>query len=149
MAAGITLLVLGGEAADLPSPPHGAARPGDGLIEFLGRPADVRPAYLRSYATIVPLFSGGGTRLKVLESFAYGRPVVSTSKGVEGLDVEAGVHYLRAQTAQQFITQLKALRDPALSGRLAGAARTLVEERYSWRIAGRTFLDLVEATLAR
>jgi glycosyltransferase involved in cell wall biosynthesis len=148
-AAGITLLVAGGEANDLPSPPRRTAPHACGSVEFLGRLDDVRPAYLRSYATVVPLFSGGGTRLKVLESFAFGRPVVSTAKGVEGLEVEAGVHYLRAETAEQFVAQLTALRDPQLAARLSAAARALVEERYSWRRAGHAFLDLVEAALAR
>ena len=145
--AGITPLVLGGDASDLPAPRFASAPLGH--VEFLARAEDVRPAYLRSYATIVPIFSGSGTRLKVLESFALGRPVVSTAKGVEGLAVEAGVHYLRAETAEQFVTQLTALRDPELFERLAAAARSLVEAKYSGRVAGQAFLDLAAAMLAR
>ena len=119
------------------------------MVEFLGRPGDVRPAYLRSYATIVPLFSGGGTRLKILESFALGRPVVSTAKGVEGLSVRPGVHYLPAESAEEFVAQLVALRDSALWARLVRHARGLVESRYSWNAAGEAFLELTQAALAR
>ncbi len=147
--AGITPLVLGGEAGDLPSPSGAGPSRGAGMIEFLGRPDDVRPAYRRSYATIVPLFSGGGTRLKILESFALGRPVVSTAKGVEGLAVRPGVHYLPAETAEEFVAQLVALRDSALWARLVTEARVLVESRYSWDAAGAAFLELARATLAR
>jgi polysaccharide biosynthesis protein PslH len=146
---GITALVVGGCAGDLPS--RRAAGPSEvaGAVAFLGRPDDVQPAYLRSYATIVPLFSGGGTRLKVLESFALGRPVVSTAKGVEGLDVRPGVHYLPAETAEEFVAQLVALRDQALWARLVTDARALVEARYSRDAAGAAFLELAQATVAR
>jgi Glycosyltransferase len=104
--------------------------------------------YERSYASIMPIFSGGGTRLKVLESFAYGRPVVSTAKGVEGLSARPDEHYLPAETGEQFAAQLNALRDPRLVERLAAAGRALVEERYSWRVSGRSFLQLLQATLS-
>jgi len=145
---GITPLIVGGDASDLGD---AAAAPGSdrGGTRFLGKPADVLPAYERSFATIVPLFSGSGTRLKVLESFAYGRPVVSTAKGIEGLAAEPGVHYLPAETPQQFAAQVVTLRDPATRGRLVAAGRLLVEERYSWRVAGSAFLALLEACLAQ
>ena len=147
--AGIRPLILGGDASDMPSP-SGARSGSNALaVEFLGRPRDVRPAYLRSYATIVPLFSGGGTRLKVLESFALGRPVVSTAKGVEGLAVRPGVHYLPAERADDFVDQLVSLRDAELWARLVTEARALVETRYSREAVGAAFLDLAEATLAR
>lgn len=139
-AAGLTPLVVGGVAADLD------AR-GGGVV-FLGRPPDVRPAYERAYAAIVPLFSGSGTRLKVLEAFARGRPVVATAKAVEGLDVEDGVHYLRAETPGEFVARLTALRDPVAAERLASAARTLVEECYSAVAAGAAFVAFMDRVLA-
>jgi glycosyltransferase involved in cell wall biosynthesis len=146
--AGITPLILGGDTDDLPSLRDAQRGSGHGHVEFLGRPGDVRPAYQRSYATIVPLFSGSGTRLKILESFALGRPVVSTAKGVEGLAVRPGVHYLLAETADEFVDRLVSLRNADLWARLVGEARALVESCYSRQAAGAAFLGLVEATLA-
>ena len=62
----------------------------------------------------VPLHAGSGTRLKVLEAFAARVPVVSTAKGVEGLHLVDGVHYVRAETADDFAAAIDDLRrDPA------------------------------------
>jgi len=117
-------------------------------VEFLGRPPEVRTAYERAFAAVVPLFSGSGTRLKVLEAFAYGRPVVATSKAVEGLDVVDGVHYLRAETAAEIVAHLTLLRDPATSAPVVAAARALVESRYSAEAAGAAFVAFAERLLA-
>ena len=138
-AAGITPLIVGGTAADLGTPAAG--------VEFLGRPPELGPAYERAFAAIVPLFSGGGTRLKVLEAFAYGRPVVATGKAVEGLAVADGIHYLRAETAGEFVEKLVKLRDPAVAEPVVAAARALVEQRYSREVAGEAFVALADRLL--
>jgi polysaccharide biosynthesis protein PslH len=81
---------------------------------------------------VVPLWIGGGSRFKILEAFARGAPVISTPKGVEGLDVTSGVHYLEAVQPADFATAVDALvRDPALGVRLGRAGWELVRERYS------------------
>jgi glycosyltransferase involved in cell wall biosynthesis len=82
---------------------------------------------------LVPLTLGGGTRLKILEAFALGTPVVSTAKGVEGLAVEPGVHYLAAEHPDEFADRTVELcGDAALRHRLATAAWELTRERYSF-----------------
>lgn len=88
---------------------------------------------------IVPLRAGSGTRLKVLEAMAMARPVVSTSLGVEGLDVVDGEHLLIADQPEDFTRAVARLLDsPEERERLAAAGRRLVEERYDWQeIAGR------------
>lgn len=138
--SGITPLILGGEASELGVRVEG--------VEFLGRPPEVRTAYERAFAAVVPLFSGSGTRLKVLEAFAYGRPVVATAKAVEGLDVVDGVHYLRAETAAEFVAHLTLLRDPAASAPVVAAARSLVESRYSAEAAGSAFGSFADRLVA-
>jgi glycosyltransferase involved in cell wall biosynthesis len=81
---------------------------------------------------LVPLTLGGGSRLKILEGFALRAPVVSTAKGVEGLDVTDGVHYLRAETPAGFVDALgRVLDDERLRTRLVESAADLVRERYS------------------
>jgi glycosyltransferase involved in cell wall biosynthesis len=93
---------------------------------------------------VVPLRQGGGTRLKVLEALALGTPVVSTTKGVEGLDLEDGRHVLVADTAADFAAATGWLLDePGLRARLATAGRQVVRERYDWQTIGRSLNDLV------
>ena len=102
---------------------------------------DPRPYYERASLCIVPLRAGGGTRLKILEAMALGRPVVTTSIGCEGLDVVDGEHVLIGDTAEDFARHVvRLLRDEELRRRIISAARSLVEERYDWTIAGRTLL---------
>lgn len=85
-----------------------------------------------SGALVVPLRTGAGTRLKVLEAGASEVPIVSTRFGVEGLDFEPGVHYLRAESAAQFADAVEQLRDDPQRGQaLIEAARSAVEVKYS------------------
>jgi glycosyltransferase involved in cell wall biosynthesis len=81
----------------------------------------------------VPLTAGGGTRLKVLEAFAAGVPVVSTAKGVEGLGLDAGRHFLRAEDPAAFADGIRRLdADPSLARRCVEEASTLVRRAYSY-----------------
>jgi glycosyltransferase involved in cell wall biosynthesis len=100
-------------------------------IKILNDPVDIAPL-LHGGVLVLPLTIGGGSRLKVLEAFAAGAPVVSTAKGVEGLDVEAGTHYLPAETPQDFVAAiLMLIRDRPRRTRIAVAAWALARERYS------------------
>ncbi len=125
------------------APPHQVMALGRGPgVTVTGRVDDVRPYYAQAAVSIVPLRAGSGTRLKILESMALGRPVVSTSIGCEGLDVEDGRHLLIANTPQRFaecVTRL--LIDPALRERIAAEARRLVEQRYDWRAIGQRLVS--------
>lgn len=71
-------------------------------VNLLGRVSDCSPYYARCDLSVVPLRSGGGTRIKILESFSFKRPVVSTSAGVEGLNVTSGVHLVIADEPEDF-----------------------------------------------
>ena len=82
---------------------------------------------------VVPIFSGGGTRLKVLEALASGTPLVSTSLGCEGLSIANGREALLADSASDFQDGVATLlRQPERRAALAEAGRRQVEERYSW-----------------
>lgn len=78
-------------------------------VAYVGRVPSVSEWYERSHAVVVPMFEGGGTRLKVVEAMAHGRPVVSTPVGAEGLPVAAGTHYLEAADAGGFVASLQTL----------------------------------------
>jgi len=102
-------------------------------VTLTGCVPDIRPYVAGSTLSIVPVRSGGGTRLKVLESLALGTPVVSTSKGAEGLAVTHGKDILIADEPADFAEAvLRLLDDVGLRQRLAVNGRRLVEERYSW-----------------
>ena len=148
---GITVLIAGGDAADVfGRRPRSTAGSGDCHgVRFLGRPADLSSIYGRSFAAVVPLFAGSGTRLKILEAFARGRPVVSTAKGMEGIDARPGVHFLLAETPQQFAVQVLALRDVDLWRRVSLAGRDLVERHYSAETAGEAFVRLLRSAGSR
>jgi glycosyltransferase involved in cell wall biosynthesis len=80
---------------------------------------------------------------------ALGTPVVSTTKGVEGLDVEAERHVLLGDTPGLFATQvLRILDDEALGHRLADEAQRLVRERHAWGPIGDTLEQVLQSAVA-
>lgn len=105
-------------------------------IEVTGYVADVTGILRQSGVLVVPLHSGSGMRVKILEAFARGIPVVSTSIGVEGIEAVPGEHLLVADTPAEFAAAVtRILCEPKMAARLAYAARTLVERRYDWHTA--------------
>jgi glycosyltransferase involved in cell wall biosynthesis len=107
---------------------------------FTGYVDDIRP-HIRSAAVyVIPLRVAGGTRLKVFEAMALGCPVVSTAIGVEGLSLEAGTHYVRADEAADMARAVVALLgDAAQRERLSHAARAHVESHASYQAIAREF----------
>jgi glycosyltransferase involved in cell wall biosynthesis len=103
-------------------------------VEVVGEVPDVRPFLERSAVSIVPLRAGGGSRLKILEAFAHGRPVVSTTVGAEGLTAVNGRDLLLADEPVAFAEAIaRLLADAARRRELAAAGRRLVEAEYGWQ----------------
>ncbi len=103
-------------------------------VEVTGYVPDTAPYIARSACLIVPLRSGGGMRVKILEALARGIPIVSTTIGYEGIDLVPGEHLLVADTPEEFAAAvLRLLDDPALGARIAAAGRQRALERYDWR----------------
>lgn len=128
---------------DVPARVPPAAR--DPHVRLTGRLPSLDAIYRASRVFVAPLRSGTGTRIKLLEAMAFGMPVVSTSKGAEGLEVIDGEHLLIADEPDVFAAAtLRLLRDAALSASLGAASRSLVESRYHWTALGRRFRDLVD-----
>lgn len=99
-----------------------------------GEVEEVRPFYETCRLCVVPLRSGGGTRLKILEALALGRPVVSTSIGAEGIDIQNGRDILIADTpADMAHSIIGLLHQTELADRIARNGRHLAEERYNWK----------------
>ena len=108
----------------------------DPLIRITGTVPDVRPGLWAARVSIVPLRIGGGTRLKIYESMAGGVPVVSTTVGAEGLDVEHPTNIRLADTPADFASECLQLLNGEAAERMAEAALDLVTARFSWdRIA--------------
>ena len=106
---------------------------------------DVRPYLAGACCSIVPILKGGGTRLKILEALALNTPVVSTSKGVEGLDFCHGEHLLIADSVQDFAeATIMLMSDQALRERLSKNARQRLLERYNWDVVMPVFLSIIE-----
>jgi glycosyltransferase involved in cell wall biosynthesis len=103
-------------------------------VEAPGFVPDVRGYWNRSRAFVVPLRSGAGMRVKILDAWARGVPVVSTRIGAEGLACHPGEDILIADTPEDFAqATLKVLTDCALAERLARNGRRTVERCYDWR----------------
>jgi glycosyltransferase involved in cell wall biosynthesis len=104
-------------------------------VELHANVSDVRPFLARSSVMVVPLRIGGGSRLKILEAFAAGLPVISTQIGAEGLRVQEGRELKVVQRLKEMADEIVAALknpDPGLLRALRG--RQLVEREYDWDI---------------
>ena len=106
-------------------------------VEVTGTVPDVRPYYRDAVASIVPLHTGGGTRLKILEAMASGVPVISTSLGAEGLAVTPGQDVDIVDDETGWLPALERLsgQQRGWSERIAAGLR-LVRSRYDWGMLG-------------
>lgn len=86
--------------------------PPDSIVEL--NVPDVTPYYERTYASVVPLLNGSGTRLKILESFALNRPVITTDKGMEGLNFEKDKEIFMFDDAPNFIKAYQTLTNDSI-----------------------------------
>jgi glycosyltransferase involved in cell wall biosynthesis len=105
-------------------------------VDFAGPISDAENLYQRARASVEPTHSGGGTKLKVLNSLARGLPVVAGPNGAEGIDAVPGEHFLLAETPPQMAEAIvRLLSDAALWQRLSTNGRRLIAERYVARVA--------------
>jgi polysaccharide biosynthesis protein PslH len=112
-------------------------------VEMTGYVDDIRPYVASASCVVVPLRVGGGTRLKILDAWAMGKAVVSTSPGCEGLDARDGDNILIRDSEQAFAEAVHAVMvEPELRGRLGRAARKTAEETYDWEQIGDRMLEV-------
>ena len=117
-------------------------------VRFSGTVPDVRPLLSTARLVVVPLRSGSGTRLKILEAWAAGRPVLSTTVGAEGLPVAEGQNIVIADDAETMARRaIFLLNDLSLSSRLGENGRRLVESRFGWDTVAESLLELYESAL--
>jgi len=105
-----------------------------GKIESVGFAPDIRQFLEQTAVFIVPLLSGGGMRVKILDAWSWRLPVVSTTIGAEGLETSHGDNILLADTADAFAQSvIHVLHDRSLSNRLSEQGRATVETFYDWK----------------
>jgi glycosyltransferase involved in cell wall biosynthesis len=112
-------------------------------ISYHGRVKNVDDYYQQAIVAIVPLFTGSGTRLKVLEAMSRNVPVISTTKGAEGIEYDAETDILIADEAELFAKKISDLiankeraREVAING------YQLVKTYYDWNVIGRNLADV-------
>lgn len=120
-----------------PSPKVLQAVANDPSIHAPGFVDDVRPWVAKSAVYVVPLRVGGGTRLKMVDAMAQGKPIVATTVGAEGIDGKHAEHFMLADEPEAFArVVIDLLRDPVRRQQLGAAARLRAEQRYAWPILG-------------
>ena len=116
----------------------------DPSIIFSGAVENVKPWYEKAELAIVPLLSGSGTRLKILEAMSLGLPVVSTSKGAEGIDYTNGENIIIADDADCFKNSIvDLLTNSQKKAHIKSEARKLVQEKYEWNKIGVVMKDFL------
>lgn len=113
------------------SPPAGLSGPG---IEVTGYVDSLAHYLAESAVFIVPLHAGGGMRVKILDAWRWGLPIVSTTIGAEGIHITPEQNILIADTAPDFAaTVLRIFQDSHLAQTLRHNGRATVQEQYHWR----------------
>jgi polysaccharide biosynthesis protein PslH len=117
----------------------------DPAIELTGFVKDAVAVIAQAQVAIVPLLAGSGTRIKILEAWAAGTPVVSTTFGAEGLEYRDREHLVLADDPENFtaaVSELLAL--PVNRERIGAAGRRLYEERYTWESAWKALDSILD-----
>lgn len=105
----------------------------DTSLNPIGYVNDVRDYILNADVCIAPLTAGSGTRLKILEYMALGKPVVSTQLGAEGIDAENNKNLIIENDWSNFAQGIiELLNDKDYANKIGSNGRLLVEEKYDW-----------------
>ncbi len=103
-------------------------------VQVTGYVEDLSPLLAETQAFVVPLHAGGGMRVKIIDAWSWGLPIISTTIGAEGIAVENGVDILIADTAETFADAvIRVLQSSKLRQSLAENGRRTVVQKYNWR----------------
>jgi sugar transferase (PEP-CTERM/EpsH1 system associated) len=131
--------------AGIEPPPEILALRRDPRVQVLGQVPDVRPYLHQSVLSVCPMRTGAGAKNKVLESLAAGTPVVATSLGIEGLQLEIDTEVLVANAPKKFAAHIARLaEDQNTRNLIARQGRRRMEASYSWEVVLEKLLQLVE-----
>lgn len=114
-------------------------------VLIMGYVDDIKREILNSDLCIAPLEHGSGTRLKILEYFAMGKPVISTSKGAEGIEYTPRKDIIIEDDIHKYPQIIETLIDDEKEkGRLGRNAKTLIKDKYDWKIYEKPLFKVYE-----
>lgn len=100
-------------------------------VELVNTPSDMQPVYARAHAVLAPLRCGGGSRLKMIEAFAWGRPVIGTLNSARGIGALPDVHYAQAESGDAFAVQImRLMSDPTFYARMVAGGLALAAQHF-------------------
>jgi glycosyltransferase involved in cell wall biosynthesis len=112
-------------------------------VECMGEVPDAEAFIADKKILIVPLWSGGGIRVKILEAMAAGKIVITTAKGIKGIEAKADEHFLRANSPEDFAKAVKwCMENKTAAEKIGVNARALVVEKYECK---KVMADVVHA----
>jgi glycosyltransferase involved in cell wall biosynthesis len=104
-------------------------------ISVTGYVPKLTPYMEKAALMVIPVRAGGGMRVRILEAFARGIPVVTTTVGLEGIDASIGEDVLVADSPDDFAQAvLQLLQNPSLQSKLVQNGRQLAKKRYDWQV---------------
>jgi len=128
---------------------QGATAAEEGVVRHAS-PADSRDAFAPGSVLVVPLTNGSGVRMKILEAWARGVPVVASPAAALGLEAEDGRDLLLAASADAFVDALQRLsREPGFGASLVAAGRRQLEDRYAPAVVAARLAAVYQACLTR
>ena len=117
-------------------------------IQVTGYAPDLDPYLEAAALMVVPVRAGGGMRVRILETFSRGLPMVTTTVGLEGIDAVPGEDILVEDNPVDFADAVvRLLQDPSLQTRLAENGRRLAETRYDWQNVLKEMDEIVDSKL--
>lgn len=120
----------------------------DPQVELLGLVKDLEPLRAKASVFVAPLLSGSGMKLKVLEALAAGLPLVTTDRGIDGIEGRDGEHYLVANEPEAFSEAvLRIMTDARVAEHLSASGRTLIENEYTWKRKAEELIQYLQKTL--
>ena len=124
---------------------HWAKPHADG-VTFTGFVADIRPYIEDATIILAPILNGSGTRFKVLEAWAARRPIIATTKAIEGLNATPRTHFWLADTASDFVDGInRFLGAPEQTRKMVDAAFQFVKAHYDIHAVGKRFRETLAA----
>ena len=122
----------------------------DANVKFVGTVPDANEFMLDHELMIVPLLSGSGIRVKIVEAMALGRVVITTSVGAEGLSVENGKHLFIADTPEEYLSVInKCIQTPDLCTIILENARGFISLHHNNELITDKLLDFYHQILAK
>lgn len=135
-----------------PNPPQWLSDAGANFKENLvvtGEVDDVRPFIASATVAVAPIYQGSGTRLKLIEYMHLGKPIVSTTKGAEGLDVQNDVNIIVRDNPSDFaLAVIKLINDTQLATTISRNCKDLALKKYSWETNAKAVYTIYNNLLA-